>query len=246
MVGAVLLALLNLEFNRPAGNTALHLLMAVLATFALLGTLQRTTLALAAFLVPVFLLVFRRIVVRSAAFVPLCVPFLVLVALLIPRVDPSFFPTLVDRATANPTTDTSAAWREEAIDAVWPQVSQAPLTGVGFGRTASFEINGVRTTLTQDPHNQFIYLLAGGGLLLLGSFVLLLLVYLVESWRRFKGATRQERRLIFWAVSLWFVFLVNSATGIVLTNPPLLLVFWILMVLPMVVPRRETDVARAA
>jgi hypothetical protein len=80
-------------------------------------------------------------------------------------------------------------------------------------------------------------------LLLLGSFVLLLLVYLVESWRRLKEGTRQERRLIFWAVSLWFVFLVNSATGIVLTSPQLLLVFWVLMVLPMIVRRAGTDVA---
>jgi O-antigen ligase len=245
MAGALLLALLNLEDAQSAGRTAGHLVIAALATFALVNTFQRTTFALVGLLVPLALLGFRRARLRAAAFLPLCAPFLVLVALLVPKADPTLFPTLAERLTASPSTDTSASWRRKAISSVWSEVREDPVRGVGFGRKTSFEINGQRTTLTQDPHNQFIYLWAGGGLLLLGSFVLLLLVYLVESWRRFKEGTRQERRLIFWAASLWFVFLVNSATGIVLTSPQLLLVFWVLMVLPMVVRRAGTDVARA-
>jgi O-Antigen ligase len=246
MAGALLLALLNLEVDRPAGRTAGHLLVAALATFALVSTFQRTTFALVGLLVPLAVLAFRRIGLRAGAILPLCVPFLVLAALVIPQAAPSFFQTLSERITASPTTDTSAQWREQAIDAVWPQIQEAPVIGVGFGRTASFELNNVRTTLSQDPHNQFIYLWAGGGLLLLVSFFLLLLVYLAESWRRFRGGTSEERRLIFWAVSLWFVFLVNSATGITLTSPPLLLVFWVLMVLPMIVQREQTGAVRAA
>jgi O-antigen ligase len=246
MAGALLLALLNLEVDRSAGRTALHLLMALLATFALISTFQRTTFALASLLIPLSVLVFRRISLRAGALLPLCAPFLVLVVLLVPKANPSFFPTLADRITANPTTDSSTQWREKAIEAVSPQIRESPVTGVGFGRMASFEIEEVRTRGTQDPHNQFIYLWAGGGLLLLGSFVLLLVVYLAESWQRFKIGTAEERRLIFWAVSLWFVFLVNSATGIVLTSPPLLLVFWVLMVLPMIVPWTRVEGRRLA
>jgi O-antigen ligase len=242
MAGALILALLNLERDRSARGTALHLLMAGLATFALVSTFQRTTFAVVGLLVPLALLAFRHIGLRTAAFLPLLAPFLVLVVLLVPKADPSLFPTLSDRVTASPSTDTSANWRQKAVAAVWTQVHEAPVAGVGFGRTTSFEIDNVRTTLMQDPHNQFIYLWAGGGLLLLGSFLLLLLVYLGESWTRFKGGTREERPLIFWAVSLWFVFLVNSATGITLTSPPLLLVFWILMVLPMIVRREDMAV----
>ncbi len=74
---------------------------------------------------------------------------------------------------------------------------------------------------------------------MLGSFVLLLLLYLRDSWRRFRAGTMEERRLVFWAVSLWFVFVVNAATGIILTEPELLLTFWILMFLPMIVPDRR-------
>jgi O-antigen ligase len=246
MAGALLLALLNLEFDRSARRTALHLVMAGLATFALASTLARTTFAAVGLLVPFLLLAFRRIRLRAAVFLPLCAPFLVLIALLVPRAAPSFFPTLAHRVTASPATDTSARWREKAISAVWTQVREAPLTGVGFGRTASFEINQQRITITQDPHNQFIYLWAAGGLLLLGSFVLLLIVYLAESWRRFKSGTTNERRFIFWTASLWFVLLVNSASGIVLTDPLSLLVFWILMLLPMIVRRpQETGLGTA-
>ena len=160
---------------------------------------------------------------------------LVLVALLVPKVDPTFFPTFADRVTASPSTDATARWRLKAYSAVWGQVREAPLTGVGFGRPVRFIANNAHYNVGQDPHNQFLYLWAGGGLLLFGSFLLLLAVYLLEAWSRFRGATAEQRRLIFWSVSLWFVFIVNSLTGIILTQPDLLLVFWILMMLPMTV-----------
>jgi len=235
MTGALLLALLNLELDRRAGRAGLHLLMAGLATFALVYTFQRTTFTLVALLVPLSLLAFSRVRSSALAFVPLCAPFVVLVVLLVPRVDPHFFPTLADRITASPSTDANVKWRREAYATVWAQAREAPVTGVGFGRPASFVLNDVRHTIGQDPHNQFLYLWAGGGLLLLGSFILLLAVYLWECWRRFSTGTDEERRLIFWAVSLWFVFIVNGLTGIVLTQPHLLLPFWVLMVLPMTV-----------
>jgi O-antigen ligase len=244
MAGALLLALLNLERDRPAGRTALHLTVALLATFALISTFQRATFAVVGLLVPLCILAFRHIAARTAAFFPLFAPFLVLVVLLIPNVLPDFFPTLADRVTASPSTDTSAQWRVRATSAVWSQVQEAPITGVGFGRQASFVTDVGRTRVGQDPHNQFLYLWAGGGLLLLSSFVLLLGVYMAESWRRFRRATPDERRLIFWAVSMCFVFVVNSLSGIVLTAPYLLLPFWIVILLPMVV-RPQTKAAVA-
>ncbi len=60
MAGALLLALLNLELDRRARRTALHLVMAGLATFALILTFQRTTFALVPLLVPLLLLAFRH------------------------------------------------------------------------------------------------------------------------------------------------------------------------------------------
>ena len=244
MAGALLLALLNLEYERSSRKAALHLLMAGLAVFALVSTFQRTTFAVASILIPIALLAFRRIGLRAAVYVPLIAPFAVIVALLVPKADPTFWPTFADRVTASPSTDATAQWRLKAYSAVWGQVREAPLTGVGFGQPVKFISNNAHYDVGQDPHNQFLFLWAGGGLLLFGSFLLLLAVNLLEAWSRFRGAGVEDRRLIFWCVSLWFVFVVNSLTGIILTRPDLLLVFWILMLLPMTVRRREGDLAR--
>jgi O-antigen ligase len=241
MTGTLLLALLNLELDRRAGRTSLHLLMAGIATLALVYTFARTTFAVVAVLVPLLLLIYRRVGTRMLALTPLSVPILVLAALLIPRIDPDVYPTLRDRVTGSPISDSSFRFRQEAYEVVWAQVREEPLIGVGFGRESTFTVQGERVTIVQDPHNQFLYLWAGGGLLLLLSFVLLLAVYLADALRRFRGGLAEERRLLFWVVSLWFVFMVNSASGAILTSPSLLLVFWVLMSLPMVVrPRQET------
>jgi O-antigen ligase len=244
MAGALLLALLNLETERSARGTALHLLMAALATFALVSTFQRTTFAVASILVPLSLLVFRRVGMRTVAFLPLLAPFVVLAALLVPKADPSLLPTFADRVTASPSTDATARWRLEAYAAVWAQVRESPLTGAGFGLPVTFVSNDIRYNVAQDPHNQFLYLWAGGGLLLFGSFVLLLIVFLLEALARFRTATTRGRHLIFWVVSLWFVFVVNSLTGIILTQPSLLLVFWVLMLLPMTVQSEKRVASR--
>jgi hypothetical protein len=246
MAGALLLALLNLEFERRAGRTALHLTMAALATFALVSTFQRTTFAALGVVVPIFLLAFWRIGLRAAVLLPLVAPLLVIVALLAPKADPTLYPTLVHRVTASPSTDASAQWRLHAYAAVWQQVREAPVQGQGFGKPTRFVLNGFTYDVAQNPHNQFLYLWAGGGTLLFGSFVLLLAVYLAECWRRFRRGNRIERRLIFWSVSLWFVFVINSLTGIILTEASLLLVFWILLVLPMIVRVDEGQPALSA
>jgi O-Antigen ligase len=246
MAGALLLALLNLERDRHAGRSALHLTIAALATLALFYTFARITYAAVALLVPVALFAYRRVGSRVLAYLPLCVPFLVLAALLIPRVDPDFYPTLRERIATTPSADSSAEFRRELSSAVWEQVRENPLLGVGFGRESVVRVENQPVTIVQDPHNQFLFLWAGGGLVLLGSFIVLLVVYLFDARRRFRAGTPDERRLVFWAVALWFVFVVNSAAGIILTSPSLLLVFWILMLLPTVVrPEERRDLGQA-
>jgi len=247
MTGALLLALLNLEADRGARRSALHLTIAALATFALFYTFQRTTFAIVAVLVPVLLIVYRRLGSRMLALLPLCVPFLVLAALLIPRIDPDLYPTLSDRIATTPSEDTSFRFRQVASEAVWEQVREEPLLGVGFGReVVIINDQSERVTIFQDPHNQYLYLWAGGGLLLLLSFVLLLAVYLVDAQRRFRRGTAEERRLLLWAVMLWFVFVVNSASGVILTSPELLIVFWVLMTVPMAVRSGRGEEAEPA
>ena len=240
MAGGLLLALLNLETDRRAGRSALHLVMAALATFALVVTFQRTTFAVVALLVPLFLLAYRTVGARVARLrAPTCA---------IRRARCFAHPAGRPAALSNPRPIASpparpriraCAGARRAIGAVWAQVREAPVTGVGFGRDVTFTINGVRTTIAQDPHDQYLYLWAGGGLLLLGSFVLLLLLYLRDSWRRFRAGTRKS------AVSSSGRSRCGSCSsstprlGSCSPNSELLLAFWILMFLPMIVPDRR-------
>lgn len=230
--GSLLLALLNVRHERRARAQALHLAILGISTFSLVLTFQRTTFAAIGLVVPLLFLFVRRLTTNVALYLPLFVPILVALAIVLPQAAPRVLPTLTHRLTASPSNDTSARWRQAAVDAVFAQVRESPVTGVGFGREASFELNGVRVTLHQDPHDQFIYLWAGGGLLLLGSFVALLLAYLRDVWRRLRTAGGLSRLLTIWALSLWFVFVVNTASGIILTSENLLLSFWVLMLLP--------------
>jgi O-antigen ligase len=246
--GSFLLALLSLLRTGLAREQAVHLAMLAISAFGIVLTFQRTTFAAIGLVVPVLFLLVRRLPTNVASYLPLCAPFVAAFALLLPTVAPQIGPTLVQRLTATPASDSSARWRQAAIGAVFQQVRESPITGVGFGRQASFTLNGVRVQLSQDPHDQFIYLWAGGGLLLLGSFVLLLATFLVDAVRRARRASGEARLLIVWCVSLWFVFVVNAFTGIILTTENLLLPFWVLLLLPAIVTvgeRRRGAFARA-
>jgi O-antigen ligase len=125
--------------------------------------------------------------------------------------------------------------------------------GVGFGRESTFFVNvkygdatvPVRQTVIQDPHNDFVYLLAGGGILALGSFALLLAAFARQARRALRLAARPEERvLVLWSCVTLFAFLVNAGSGLTLDAPASLLTIWTLLVLPSaVVAARERAVA---
>jgi O-antigen ligase len=238
--GSLLLALLNLQLDSEARRNALHLAILGLSAFGLLLTFQRTTFAVIGVLIPVLLILARRITSKFLVYLPLCAPFIVVFALILPQVEPQVVSTFTHRITSSPSNDTSAKWREKAISAVFVQVRESPFTGVGFGRKAQFTINGNTQVLTQDPHDQYIYLWAGGGLVLLGSFVLLMVRFLWDALRRLRWARGTDRVLLVWAVSLWFVFLVNAGSGVILTTEDLLLVFWVLLLIPSLITRERS------
>ena len=131
-------------------------------------------------------------------------------------------------------------WREEANNAILEQYHESPLFGVGFGRGASFTLNHEEWVIDQDPHNSYVYLLAGGGLLLLSSFLLLVLAYAYDSWRRFRSAERHEERvLVVFSVFALITFLANAAVEPLFTYPSILLTMWAIFLFPTVVPLRS-------
>jgi hypothetical protein len=114
---------------------------------------------------------------------------------------------------------------------------EEPLLGLGFGRSFDYIWEGAVYHFDGDPHDDFIWLLAGGGVLAFGAFVLLLGAFVRGSWRRIRGRSGYERALVVWALLTWFVFMLNSATEPILTEPGFLLTVWTLMLLPGLVAR---------
>jgi O-antigen ligase len=122
------------------------------------------------------------------------------------------------------------------------------LIGVGFGRASEFYLDledpstGVpyraHIEIGQDPHNGYMWLLAGGGIAALGAFLLIVTVFAVDAVRRYRStADPIERLIVTWAGVTLFVFLVNAASGTMFESPSDLLTIWALLVLPAVVPR---------
>jgi len=236
---ALVLALINLASEARFGRRSIHLAIAGLAVFDV--AVAQTRGAFVGLALVISLLVLRSARLRRSlfAFAPLIVLLAVLAALVVPRVVPDLAPALAARLTAAPATDANVVWRERAARVALAGVGQEPLLGIGFGRQATFKINGEPNVITGDPHNGFIYLLAGGGVFALASFVLLLLVYLFDTWRRMATAHGIERDLILWAVGSWAIFTLQVFSEPVLTSPSYILTLWILMLLPAIVPRRS-------
>jgi O-antigen ligase/polysaccharide polymerase Wzy-like membrane protein len=234
LTGAFVLALLSLEQEQQARRRMLHLLVGALAGFGIFVSYGRGVFySLAAV---IFVLCLTRSRLRNAAFVvlPIVLSVVVLTNLLI-GTTPSFARGLTKRVTT--TNDPSIQWRQAANAAVWQQVRQDPLLGVGFGKHAQFVANFNRWDITQDPHDSYLFLWAGGGILTLGSFILLFLIFLGDSWRRYRSQVEQlPRALIAWCVSLWFCFALNTLVEPQLTQSNSMLVFWSLMLLPAIVP----------
>lgn len=232
LASALILSLLNLQLETHARWRALHLTVAGLAAFGVVLAFGRATFAALAVVLPLLVVGFGRIREALLGLLPLCLPFVLLAAIAVPRALPDVGPTFVDRVTTPAGVDKNVRWREEASKAVLAQVRESPVVGVGFGKDAVFTFDRVRQSVDQDPHNSFLYLLAGGGAAALGSFLLIVAVSAVGAWRRFLRAAAEERVLVAWSSLTLFVFLVNAASAPVFSDPIVLLTIWALLLVP--------------
>jgi O-antigen ligase len=239
LTGAVVLALLNFEREQRIGRRLLHLLVGGLAMFGIVVSFGRGVwFALTAVLVALFLS--RRGLRRAAYFVlPLLLPVVIAGVFLLVHSDPGFVPRVVTRLTAVSNTDASIRWRQAANRAIWEQVQENPTFGVGFGKGATFVVDRERWDITQDPHDSYLFLWAGGGLLTLGTFLVLYVVFLGDCWRRYRFQPEEPRLLIAACVSIWFCFAADALTEPRLTQANSLLALWVLMLLPTTVPYRS-------
>ena len=253
MASALVLALLNLSIDPR--RRSLHLVIAALAAGnVMLGFTRAVYVGLA---VPLLFLLFQRRV-RGALLraLPLCVPFLVIGALVIGHFAPSIGPTFAARIAASPSKDANVQWRQRTTAEVMRQIRSSPIYGVGFGRTASINTDykdpntGVvwarRQPIGQDPHNSVLYLAAGGGLLALCPFVLMLIGFGIDVRRRLRGADPVERTLLMWAGLTLTVIVASALAGTVFEGASEVLALWLVLTLPAVVRRRDQPEAAAA
>ena len=94
--------------------------------------------------------------------------------------------------------------------------------------------------------NRIMRRLASGGLLALGSFLLLCGIYVADALRRLRRALSIESALIVWSLATWLAFMVNALAGPMFSNPVTMLTMWVLMTLPSIVPRRSGGPAATA
>ena len=242
LAGALLVALLELEREHRVGRRMLHILVGSLAVFGILVSYGRALYLSIAVVIMALVLTRSRLRKGARAVAPLCIPFLVLASLIFVRADPGFVPGIVHRAVSiNSSSDGSIQWRRAAVAAIWAQVRENPIFGVGFGKGASFTVAFSRFNITQDPHDSYLFLWAGGGILVLGSFLFLFLIFLRDSWRRYRSQAELPQVLIVWCVSFWACIALNTLVEPQLTQPSSLLVLWTLMLLPTIVPYATTD-----
>ena len=239
LTGSLICALLNLELERQPGRQLGHAAIAGLALFGVVVSFGRTSYAAIVLIVPL-LLITRRYLRRTVLIVlPLFAPLLVLLALFTPKLAPDLLPAVERRVTGTSSEDINVVFRDRAREAVLEDVHGEWLTGVGFGRIVRFEIEGRVYTIFDDPHDSYVYLLAGGGIFALGSFLLICVLYVLDSLRRLRGADAVGQALIIWAVGTWLAFMVNAAAGPTFPNSMMMLTIWALFALPSVVPREQ-------
>jgi len=116
-----------------------------------------------------------------------------------------------------------------------------PILGLGFGRETQYVWRGNYYRVKGDPDNSYVFLLAGGGILALGGFLLLLGSFVRDAFRRLRSAVGTDRGLVLWALSAWFIVAVNCAMAPFLPRPKLVLSLWVLMLVPALVHRARKE-----
>jgi hypothetical protein len=109
------------------------------------------------------------------------------------------------------------------------------LLGSGFGRESTFLFEGRVYPIVGGPDNSYVFVLAGGGVLALGGLLLVMAVFARDTWRRIRASAGYDRALAIWALSTWFVFMVNCLMAPFLPRPKVVLTIWALMLIPAVV-----------
>ena len=240
---AFIMAVLNLSARR--GRPLVHLAIALLAGFDVMVAYTRTVWLVLAVMLLIAAVASPAIRSSLLASVPVITPILVLGVLMIVTLVPNLVSTFADRISTPAGEDTSVQWRTLAYQAVLSGTSDEPALGVGFGRVTGFSLNGQPNKIEGDPHNGFIYVFAGAGIVGVTALSLLLLTYLASVASRWRRTTGEARTLLAWCLGTWILVMTHALSEPVFTNPSLVIILWISMLLPTIVGERTTAPALA-
>jgi hypothetical protein len=237
LCGSLILALLNLDYDRAPGRRAVHLTIAALSTFGIVIAQGRTNFLALGLILPILFVARRQIVGAIAGYAPLAAPILAVAVIMLAALAPTLGSTLYERLFKTSSSDLNVTWRKDAANATLAGVSTEPVRGLGFGRTVSFSLvtperQTLQYTISGDPHNSYVWLFAGGGLLVIVPFALLCLAFIGDTLRRLRKLEGAARVVATWALAFWVVFMVNAIAGPVISRTDFLLTMWTLMLLP--------------
>ncbi|MFL5963658.1 MAG: O-antigen ligase family protein [Gaiellaceae bacterium] len=238
VVSALFAAVANLEREQPVKKRLLHLAIVMISLVEIVLAFSRGTFIATALGLVALFAVFRRARGAFISTLPLVLPLLLATAFFLPQLEtrpnePSLVQTLIQRLDPHVNNDLSVEWRAQANKILWDQVRSNPLVGVGFGKGGQFTLAGVEYHITQDAHNDYLFLCAAGGILLLGSFLALVANSALQLLRIARSSKhRAHRPLIGWALATLFMLLFNGLVEPLIVLPSVLLTLWILILLP--------------
>jgi O-antigen ligase len=241
---ALFLAVLSFDLPRTPHQRALDTAAAAASLVGIVLSFGRGTFIAVAVVIPLLLATSRRLRERTIAALPLAVPLVAVALLLTSQLAPATWRTLLERLqihAVNSGADASVEWRRQAVHVIWQQVRSSPFVGVGFGKGAEFDLNGVHFDISQDPHNSIVWLAAGGGALLVVLFALMVAFYVRDAYLRFRVGTPIERVIVIWSVGALVSLLLNALAGPLFSTPQELFAVWVVLLLPGVTrepPRR--------
>lgn len=234
--GTFFLALINLSIETSAGAKPLHAVMLILSAVEIGLAFSRGTFITITLLGSILFLSLRDVRRGALAMLPVVIPLLLVGVLLLARSDSTVIPTFVKRINPSITADQSVKWRQKANDELLKQYHSAPIFGVGFGKDINFVVNFQDVHTTQQAHNDFLYILAGSGIVGLGSFLLVIGASIGDALRRLRVAAEpHERALLLFASVTAASFLLNGLVEPLITLPSVVLTIWTLLLLPLAV-----------
>ncbi len=141
VAGSLFLAILNLSIHKSARLRSLDFAVAGVALLEIALAQGRATFLAVVLVLPFLFLLFRGAGRAVLVMLPLTLPILIVAGFIVVRAAPNLVPTLVERISNTSSSDLNVRWRIAASTAVLEQYHQSPLTGVGFGRMTTFQLD---------------------------------------------------------------------------------------------------------